>query len=114
LEWARQEAFLAADAPVLDTARLNTNDAETLSTLRLRVHPSTRVISSPFPVHRIWRINQPDIETKDIPAVDMKVAEHPIVTRPAGEIVTRQISLADATLVRAIMGGAALGAAVEA
>lgn len=114
LEWARQEAFLAGDAPPLDAGQLDTGDAETLSTLQLRMHPAARVISSPFPIHRIWRVNQADIETKDVPAVDMKIAEHVIVTRPAGEIVTRSISLADATLVRAVTGGANLGAAVEA
>lgn len=113
LEWARQEALLADDAPLLDAETLDTGNAETLSTLQLRVHPSTRVISSPFPVHRVWRINQSDVETKDIPAVDMKTAEHVIVTRPANDVVTRPISLADATLVRAVAGGASLGAAVE-
>lgn len=114
LEWARQESFLAADAPLLDGGALDTNDAARLSALLLSVHPAMRVISSPFPIHRIWRVNQADVETKDIPAVDMKVAEHVIVTRPADEIVTRPLSLADATLVRAVMGGATLGAAVEA
>jgi hypothetical protein len=114
LEWARQEAYLAEDAPVLDAGALATSDAEMLSTLQLRVHPATRIISSPFPIHRIWRVNQADVEAKDIPAVDMRISEHVIVTRPAHEIVTRPISLADATLVRALASGASLGAAVEA
>ncbi len=114
LEWARQEAYLAEDAPPLDAGALDTNDAEALSALQLRVHPAVRVISSPFPIHRIWRVNQADVPTKDIPAVDMNVAEHVIVTRPAHEVVTRPISLADATLVRTVAGGACLGAAVEA
>ncbi|MGE3332243.1 MAG: putative DNA-binding domain-containing protein [Rhodospirillaceae bacterium] len=114
LEWARQDAYLAADAPLLDAGALDTTDAETLSTLQLCAHPAVRVISSPFPIHHIWRVNQADVATDDIPAVDMKVAEHVIVTRPAFEVVTRAISLADATLVRAVTGGANLGAAVEA
>ncbi|MGE3474290.1 MAG: putative DNA-binding domain-containing protein [Rhodospirillaceae bacterium] len=113
LEWARQEAYFAGDARLLDAGALDTDDAETVSALQLRVHPAVRVISSPFPIHSIWRVNQADVETKDIPAIDMRLAEHVIVTRPAHEIVTRPISLADATLVRAVMGGAHLGAAVE-
>ncbi len=114
VEWARQEAYLAADAPILDTGWLDTENAEALSTLQLRLHPATRVISSPFPVHRIWRVNQPDVDEKDIPAVDMTADEHVIVTRPGNEVVTRAVSHADATLVRAVAGGASLGAAVEA
>jgi hypothetical protein len=114
VEWARQESYLAADAPILDTGRLDTENADTLSLLQLRLHPATRVISSPFPVHRIWRLNQPDVDEKDIPAVDMTANEHVIVTRPENEVVTRAVSLADATLVRAVAGGASLGAAVDA
>ncbi|MGE4062564.1 MAG: putative DNA-binding domain-containing protein [Rhodospirillaceae bacterium] len=114
VEWMRQESYLAADAPVLDAGGLDVNDAEAMSTLRLKVHPALRLITSPFPVHRIWRLNQPDVADKDIPAVDMKVSETVIVTRPQNEVVTRAIHLADATLVRAIGGGATLAAAVEA
>jgi hypothetical protein len=114
VEWARQESYLAADAPILDAGRLDTENAEALSALMLRLHPAARVISSPFPVHRIWRLNQPDVDEKDIPAVDMTVDEHVIVTRPGSEVVTRATSLADATLVRAVAGGESLGAAVDA
>ena len=113
VEWARQESYLAADAALLDAGGLNTAEPENLSLLALRLHPATRVITSPFPVHTIWRLNQPDVDDKDIPAVDMTVAEHVIVTRPHMEVVTRAITLADAALVRAVMGGATLGAAVE-
>ena len=71
------------------------------------------MITSPFPVHTIWRLNQADVDDKDIPALDMKVAEHVIVTRPHGEVVTRAISLADAALVTAVMGGASWAQRVE-
>lgn len=114
VEWARQEAYFAADAPILDAGRLDTENADALSILHLRLHPATRMVSSSFPVHRIWRLNQADIEDKDIPAVDMTAGEHVIVTRPYREIVTRAVSLADATLVRAMAEGASLGAAVDA
>lgn len=114
LEWLRQESYLAADAEVLDASRLNAADSDALSAVELPLHPATQVISSPFPVHKIWRLNQPDVEDKDIPAVDMKIGESVIVTRPRNEVVTRAVDLADATLVRALGDGASLGDAVTA
>lgn len=114
LEWARQEAYLAADAAQLDATQLDTSNADTLSALHLRLHPATRIITSPFPIHRIWRVNQADVATDDIPVVDMTVAEHVAVTRPRGEVVTRAITLADATLVRTLAQGEPLNSAIEA
>ncbi len=114
LEWARQEAYLAADAAPLDAARLDLGDADALSALAFRAHPAMRLMTSSFPIHRIWRVNQSDIETKDIPTVDMSVAEHVIVTRPRAEVITRAVSLADATMVRTLANGAPLNSAVEA
>ncbi len=114
LEWARQEAFLAADAAPLDAKQLDTGDAEALSSLRLRLHPATRIVTSPFPIHRIWRMNQPDVATDDIPVIDMTIAEHVAVTRPQGEIVTRAIGLADATMIRTLAQGESLNSAIEA
>lgn len=114
LDWARQESYLAATAPALDAAHLDTGNADALGALALRLHPAARVITSPFPVHHIWKVNQPDVATEDIPTLDMSIAEHVIVTRPHGEVITRPISLADATFVRAAMTGATLSAAVEA
>lgn len=114
LEWARQDSFLAEDAPLLDAAGLDTSDAQALSALRLRVHPAARLISSPFPIYRIWSVNQPEVEDADIPAIDFNAAEHVVLTRPAGAVVARATSLADATLIEAVSGGATLGDAVEA
>lgn len=114
LEWARQEAYLAADAMPLDATQLDTGDADSLSALHLNVHPATRIITSPFPIHRIWRVNQADVATDDIPVVDMTEAEHVAVTRQRDEVVTRAISLADATLVRTLARGEPLNGAIEA
>lgn len=114
LEWWRHEAYLAADAAALDAGCLDTADPESVSALQLRLHPAARVISSPYPIHTIWKLNQPDVDDDDIPAVDMNQAEHVVVTRPGNEVLTRAIGVADATFVRAVAGGASLESAVEA
>lgn len=112
LEWLRQEAYMAADAPLLDARALDTGDPEAVSALRLAPHPATRIAGSPFPIHRIWRVNQPDVA--DVPPVDMSVAEHAAITRPGMEVLTRAIAPADAALVRALAAGETLGDAAAA
>lgn len=112
-EWMRQEAYLAADAPNLDPGTLDVADADCLAGLVLRLHPATRLVSSPFPVHTIWRLNQADVEEKDIPRIDMSIGQSVLITRRRDALATREISLADATFVRAVASGASLGEAVE-
>lgn len=112
VEWARHEAYLADDAPVLDAAALDTNDADAIGRLRFRFHPATRLVSSAFPVYRIWRVNQPDVA--DVPPVDMTIGEHVIVTRPQTTVITRGMTAGDAAMMHALKDGADLGAAVEA
>lgn len=60
LEWAWHEAFHAADHAPFDLARLAGVAADRYGTLRFTLHPSARLIASPYPIHRIWQVNQPD------------------------------------------------------
>lgn len=69
LEWARQEAYHAADAKPAGRAALAALGAGELETLRLALHPSCRLLRSPYPLLRIWEANQGDGE--DAPAVDL-------------------------------------------
>jgi hypothetical protein len=56
LEWAINEAWHAPDAPAVDTTAGLI--AAGFSDLGLRLHPSCRLVASPFPVDRIWQIHQ--------------------------------------------------------
>lgn len=60
LEWAWHECFHAADAAPLDVARLATIDPAAHGALVFRLHPAVRLLDSPFPVVRIWQVNQPE------------------------------------------------------
>lgn len=110
LEWARAESYFAADAAVLDPARLAALMPEAMADVVLRLHPATRLVHSRFPIHRIWEVHQ----SGNVPEVNMNVEEAVLVTRPGMELVTRKISSADAALVRAIAAGRTLGEAAEA
>ena len=66
LEWAVDQAGIAADALALETAALAAVPVETWGELRLLLHPSVRLIESCYPILRIWRVNQPDAEDQTV------------------------------------------------
>jgi hypothetical protein len=59
LEWAIDQANIAADAPALDRAALAAVPVEALGGLRLGLHPSVQLVKSRYPLLRIWQTNQP-------------------------------------------------------
>lgn len=112
MEWARGESHFAVDAAALDPAALAAIAPDALPGLRLQLHPATRVVTSDFPIHRIWQVNQPDVI--DVPAVDMSIAEAVVITRPAMTVATRKISSGDAAMIEAFDDGATLADAIDA
>jgi len=58
LEWACHEVFFAADHPPLESSRLARIPQEQYEHLKFHLHPATRDVSSPYPIHRIWMSNQ--------------------------------------------------------
>ena len=112
LEWARSEAYFAADSLPLDPALLSSALPEQLPSFKFTLHPACRLITSNRPIHLIWMVNQPEVI--DVPAIDMTVPESVIVTRPQYEVTVRLISSADAAFVTALSRNQPLGAAVVA
>ena len=55
LEWAREEACHAVDAPPLDPASLAAVPQERYPALRLIPHPSLRLVPSAGPVFSLWQ-----------------------------------------------------------
>jgi hypothetical protein len=58
LEWAINAAWHAPDAPPVDAEAAAGLIAMGFSDLGLRLHPSCRLVASPFPVDRIWQVHQ--------------------------------------------------------
>ena len=58
LEWLWQVAFHEADADGLDLSALAAVPVERQEGLRLRLHPTARLMASDYPVLRIWEANQ--------------------------------------------------------
>jgi hypothetical protein len=109
LEWARAEAYFAADAALCDPATLITGN---VGDLRFTPHPATRLVRAAFPIMTIWRANQPD--NANVPQIDMGVDETALISRPGMAVITRQISEGDAALLEALMADKLLGEAAEA
>ena len=108
LEWARNEALFAADAPILTGRSLEGLQPEQLSGLRLAWHPATRLIESDYAIQRLW---QADALGRGVAAGAQSV----LVTRSAeGAILQRQVGPGDAALLRAFAGGGDLTDAAEA
>lgn len=110
LEWARNESYFAADAPLIDTQRLAI-DPENLETMTFRLHPAVRCVVSRFPIFRIWEVNQPEIA--DVPTVNMNVPQAVLISRPKHHVIVREIAPADAAFIISLSEGETFGAAAD-
>lgn len=59
LEWALDQANIAADAPAFDLPALAAVPVASLGGLRFALHPSAQILKSRHPIFRLWRVNQP-------------------------------------------------------
>lgn len=66
LEWAINEAWHAPDPPAFSENAMGRLIADQHSPLRVSLHPSCRLIASPFPVDRIWSVHQGGCSDPDV------------------------------------------------
>ena len=103
LEWAREEAYHAADAPTVDAAALAAVAVERYPALCFRLHPSVRLLRSPGPVHSLWSGDG-----------DGDRAQQVLVVRQQMQVVTRSISAGDFALLTGLAAGQPLAEAASA
>ncbi len=60
LEWSYHEVFHAADHVPLDLTRLPSVAPQRYGELKFKLHPASRLLETPYPVLRLWQVNQPD------------------------------------------------------
>jgi hypothetical protein len=113
LEWAINWALHADDADALDAARLGEVPAERIGSVTLALHPSVSFLSSPWPVDRIWRANQPDADPDATVSLDAGGVR--LEVRRLGEdVVFRSLEAASYALRAALALGDSLESAAEA
>tara|TARA_R110002096_G_scaffold435770_1_gene662590 strand:- start:60808 stop:61590 length:783 start_codon:yes stop_codon:yes gene_type:complete len=66
LEWAMNVAYHAPEATPLHVSELLGIPENKLAELCINIHPSCLLITSKYPVDKIWTVNQPDEEVIEI------------------------------------------------
>jgi len=106
LEWAVDQAGIAADAAALETAALATVPVEMWSELRFLLHPSVRLIESSYPILHIWRVNQPDAEDE---TVDLgEGGDRLLVQRTGQAVVIERLDAGEHALLAGLSAGVKL------
>jgi hypothetical protein len=111
LEWLMQRAAQAGGAISLPPSDLAAFGAEEAPLLGLTLHPSLGLLSSPFPIDRIWRAHRPG-GSEEAVALD-EGAVHLQVARGDGTVFLRPLHPSDHEFRVALQRGAALAVAAE-
>jgi len=113
LEWAYQEALVAADAPPLDVGALRSIAPKQYPQLVFTLHPACRLVRTEYPVIRIWRANQPDVPVPE--TIDLRsAADLILVRRAAASIEFIALPPGQFAFLQAMSRSAPLGEAIDA
>lgn len=110
LEWAVHETLRAPDAAPLGLDALASVPPERYDGVKLVPHPTARLVASPFPVLRIWEVNQADreaVETVDLDSGPSSV----LVDRRDNRVRLRTLGRGEFLWIVALCAGETLGAA---
>ncbi len=111
LEWALHRAHYAADAAVLDPARLMQLPPEQLDAARFRMHPACRLFASRWDVVRLWQAHQDD--GADFPH-EMARPGHAVIARPRWKADILPLTPAAHAALQSLLQGQTLGEAFDA
>ncbi len=112
LEWVVHAGFHAADHERLDLSRLQSIAPENYSSLRFSLNPATRLLTSDFPIRKIWQVNLPDYQGDQ--HVDLSEGgEDLLVMRRNFVMEVEGISPADAAALESFQQGQKLNRALD-
>ena len=107
LEWACHEAYQAADAPPLTSDQLDAIASVDPSQVTFQFHAAVRLLSFPFPVHRVWLALHPEAladEVVELPLPEQETGV--VVTRGEGKVQVTPLARTDYLLLEAMSRGA--------
>ena len=112
LEWAIDQAAIAAEAPPFDLAALAALPGDAHAGLRFVLHPSAQFVESRYPILRIWQVNQPDFEGAAEVDLD-EGGDLLLVARGERGVDVERLELGVAALLRAFASGESLAVAAS-
>lgn len=113
LELARHQAYHAPDAMPLTVEEFKTIPPERLPELRLTLHPSRRLICSPYPIDAIWEANRPD-KTLVEPVMLPDRGARLLIYRPRERVIVAALTDAEFRFLTALDDGATVTDAMAA
>jgi len=111
LEWRVVQVYAAADAPPQDWSLLAATAPADWGALSFALDPAHAVLSSAWPLARLWEVNQPGYAGDY--QVDFDQAHTVLIHRRAGRVLVERLSPSDAALLLALSRTAPLEQAVE-
>jgi hypothetical protein len=112
LEWAIDQAAIAADAPPFDLAALAALPEDAHAGLRLVLHPSAHLVESRYPILHIWQVNQPEFE--GAAEVDLgEGGDSLLVARGEDGVDVERLEPGAAALLHGLTAGATLAIAAD-
>jgi hypothetical protein len=113
LEWAYQEAMVAADSEAsFDLAGLGSVPQTRQPDLRLLPHPALRLVRSAYPVVTIWQANQPDGDNEKVIDLDSG-GEQALLHRPVRSTRIATIDAGAAQFLDSVLQGESLGPSLD-
>jgi hypothetical protein len=112
IEWALNEAYYAPDACPLPIDALKALRPEEYADVRLRPHPSCRLLASRFPVDRIWEMARPGGNSAEVPALDSGPAWL-LINRIAFDVRLTKMTEATYRFAELLIAGQTVGSAYE-
>lgn len=113
LEWAWHESFHAGDAMAFDLSSLSGVAPERYGSLVFALQPSARLVASPYPILRIWEVNQPDFAGDQTVNLDQGT-DRLLVVRRGLRVEIEAIPAGDYALLAAFQESKPLGVAHDA
>lgn len=105
LEWARLQAYHAADRAPISIDGLGEVPADKLGQVTFELHSSLALIKSPWPVVSLWAASTERASSDD---VDMARPEEALIIRPSMDVDTRLLPAGGFNFMIALKEGAAL------
>lgn len=105
LERARREAYHSADAAPCAAEKLGEIPPEKLGEVRLKLHPSVRIVASEHPVFSIWRFNNIEQQKIVVPKEDV------LICRPDMTVEMRVLPSGAQIFLSNLQAGQTLGTA---